>query len=132
MKALKDSWEKVLNWASRNSTSIFTGWIVALIMATIMVVKDVKYTTKEINHLADKIKLTEENNELAESSIMQFELINDLLKTSANQQRNMGEATRIIDEQTVILQRLVDYLKSLGHWPPKINPPKQTDPDKWI
>ena len=132
MKALKDSWKKVLNWASRNSTSIFTGWIVALIMAAIMIVKDVEYTTKEVDHLADKIKLTKENNELAKNSITQFELINDLLKTSANQQRNMGEAARIIDEQTVILQRLVDYLKSLGHWPPKINPPKPTDPDKWI
>ena len=132
MKALKDSWKKVLNWTSRNSTSIFTGWIVALVMATIMIVKDVKHTSREIDHLADKIKLTEENNELAEATVMQFELINDLLKTSANTQKNMEEATQIINEQTMILQKLVDYLKSIGHWPPKINPPKPTDPDKWI
>lgn len=132
MKALKDSWKKVWGWANKNSTSIFTGWIVALIMTTIMIVKDMKYTSREVDHLTDKITLTKENNELAETSVMQFELINDLLKTSDNQQGHMREATRIINEQTVILQKLIDYLKSIGHWPPKINPPKPVDPDKWI
>ena len=59
-------------------------------------------------------------------------MINDLLKDSTSRQQNMEEATRIINEQTLILQKLVDYLKSIGHWPPKINPPKPTDRDKWI
>jgi len=129
MKALKDSWRRVCGWTSRNSASIFTGWIVALIMAVIMIAKDMDHASKEVGHLTDKISLVKENNELAETSIMQFELINDLLKTSANQQRNLGEATEIINEQTMILQKLVDYLKKIGHWPPKIDPPRPVDPD---
>lgn len=132
MKALKGSWKGIRNWASRNATSIFTGWIVALIMAAIMIAKDMKHADREIDHLADKIVLTKENNELAETAVMQFEMINGLLKASTGRQQNMEEATRIINEQTLILQKLVDYLKSIGHWPPKITPPKPSDPDKWI
>ena len=58
----------------------------------------------------------------------QFEMINDLLET-ANRQRDLEEqAVETINQQTAILQKLVDYLKKIGHWPPKINPPKPVDP----
>ena len=132
MKALKDSWKKVRGWADKNSASIFTGWIVALIMAAIMITKDMKHASKEIDHLANEIELTKENNELAKTTVMQFEMINELLKTSTNQRQGLESATEALNEQSMLIQRLVDYLKRIGHWPPKINPPKPADPDKWI
>jgi hypothetical protein len=132
MKALKDSWRRVLAWANRNIASIFTGWIVALIMAAIMIVKDMGHASSEIDHLTDKMTLAKENNELTQTTIMQFEMINDLLKTSASQRQGLDGAVGALNEQSALIQRLVDYLKSIGHWPPKIAPPKPTDPDKWI
>ena len=119
-------------WTSRNATSICTGWIVALIMCTVMLVQDMKYASKEIDHLVDKIELTKENNELTLVTIEQFEMINGLLKTTTTQRGYIEKATETINEQTLILQRLVDYLKKLGHWPPKIDPPKSIDPDNKI
>ena len=132
MKVLKNSWGKVREWASRNMASIFTGWIVALIMAAIMIAKDMEHINKEIGHLADKAKLTEENHELTKVSVMQFEMINDLLRSSANQRQGLGKATETLSEQSMLIQRLVEYLKGIGHWPPKIDAPKPVDPDKWI
>ena len=119
-------------WVNRNVTTICTAWIVALVMGTVLLVQDMKYASKEIDHLMDKIELTKENNELTATVVDQFGMINDLLVT-ANRQRELEEqAVETINQQTAILQKLVDYLKKIGHWPPKIAPPKPTDPDKWI
>ncbi|MAH47179.1 hypothetical protein CMI37_15235 [Candidatus Pacearchaeota archaeon] len=122
----------VAAWGNRNATSIYTGCVVALIMMSIMFVKDIKHATKEVGHLMDKIELTKENNELTQTTIDQFGMINDILKTSSQQHDQIEQAVETINEQAIILQKLVDYLKKIGHWPPKIDSPKPVDPDKWI
>ena len=115
-------------WVKGNTTTICTAWIVALVMGTVLLVQDMKHASKEIDHLMDKIELTKENNELTATVVDQFGMINDLLVT-ANRQRELEEqAVETINQQTAILQKLVDYLKKVGHWPPKINPPKPVDP----
>jgi D-mannonate dehydratase len=121
--------KKLWAWVNRNATSICVGWIVALVMATIMIVQGTKYSSKEIDHLMDKIELTKENNELAQTAIEQFGTINDLIKTASTQRDQIEQAVETINEQTAILQRLVDYLRKIGHWPPKIDPPKPVNPD---
>ena len=119
-------------WVNRNATTICTAWVVALVMGTVLLVQDMKHASKEIDHLMDKIELAKENNELTATVVDQFEMINDLLET-ANRQRDLEEqAVETINQQTAILQKLVDYLKKIGHWPPKIDSPKPIDPDKWI
>jgi len=124
--------EKLWAWVNRNATTICTAWVVALVMGTILLVQDMKYASRDIDHLMDKIELAKENNELTATVVDQFEMINDLLET-ANRQRDLEEqAVETINQQTAILQKLVDYLKKIGHWPPKIDPPKPIDPDKWI
>jgi len=121
--------KKLWGWVSENATSIGAVWIVALVMGVIMTVQNMKHASKEVDHLMDKIELTKENTELALSSIEQFGMINDLLKTTSTQRDHLEQATETINEQTAILQRLVDYLRKIGHWPPKINLPKPVDPD---
>ena len=124
--------KKLWAWVNRNATTICTAWVVALVMGTILLVQDMKYASRDIDHLMDKIELAKENNELTATVVDQFEMINDLLET-ANRQRDLEEqAVETINQQTAILQKLVDYLKKIGHWPPKIDPPKPIDPDKWI
>ena len=115
-------------WVNRNATTICTAWIVALVMGTVLLVQDMKHASKEIDHLMDKIELTKENNELAVTAIDQFNMINNLLVTASQQRDQTEQAVETINEQTAILQRLVDYLRKIGHWPPKINPPKPVDP----
>lgn len=121
--------KKLWAWVNRNAVTVCTGWIVALIMSTVMLVQDMKHAGKEVDHLIDKIELTRENSELAQSSIEQFNMINNLLKTTSTQRDHLEQAVERINEQTVILQSLVDYLKKIGHWPPKISPPKPVNPD---
>ena len=121
--------KKLWDWVYKNATSICMVWVVALIMGAVIIVQNIKYENREIDHLLDKIELTKENNELAQSSIEQFGMINDLLRTSTQQHNQLEQAVETINEQTMILQSLVDYLKKIGHWPPKIDPPKPVDPD---
>ena len=121
--------KKLWAWVNRNATTICTAWIVALVMCTVLLVQNMKYASKEIDHLMDKIELTKENNELTATVVDQFGMINDLLKTSSTQRDQMEQAVETINQQTSILERLVNYLKSIGHWPPKIAPPKPVDPD---
>jgi hypothetical protein len=121
--------KKLWAWVSENATSIGAVWVVALVMGVIMTVQNMKHTSKEVDHLMDKIELTKENTELALSSIEQFGMINDLLKTTSTQRDHLDRAGETIIEQTMILQRLVDYLKKIGHWPPKIDPPRPVDPE---
>jgi len=121
--------KKFWGWTNKNATSICAVWVVAIVMSIIMIIQNVKYESKEIDHLMDKIELIKENNELAQNSIEQFGMINDLLKTSSHQYDQLEQATETINEQTMILQKLVNYLKKIGHWPPKIDPPKPVDPD---
>lgn len=121
--------KKLWAWVSENTTSICAVWIVALVMGVIMTVQNMKHASKEVDHLMDKIELTKENTELALSSIEQFGMINDLLKTTSTQRDHLDRAGETIIEQTMILQRLVDYLKKIGHWPPKIDPPRPVDPE---
>ena len=121
--------KKVWAWVNENATSICAVWIVVLVMGVIMTVQNMKHTSKEIDHLMDKIELTKENTELTLSSIDQFGMIDDLLKTTSTQRDRLDQAGETIIEQTMILQRLVDYLKKIGHWPPKIDPPKPVDPN---
>ena len=124
--------KKLWAWVNRNATTICTAWVVALVMGTLLLVQDMKYSSKEIDHLMDKIELTKENTELAVTVVDQFNMINDLLATANRQHELEEQAVETINQQTAILQKLVDYLKSIGHWPPKINPSKPIDPDKWI
>jgi uncharacterized protein YoxC len=124
--------KKLLAWVNKNAKSIYTGCFVALIMTMIIIIQDTKHVSKEIDHFSREIKLIEENNELSRDSIDQFEMIQDLLSTRNSQNGHLDQATTIINEQVALIQRLIEYLKSINHWPPKIDPPKPIDPDKWI
>ena len=126
---MKKLFASVNAWGNRNAASIYTGCLVALVMMSIMFIKDIKHTTKEVDYMMDKIELIKENNELAQGSIEQFQMIDGLLKTSSLQRDQIEQAVETINGQTMILQKLVDYLKKIGHWPPKIDPPKPVDPD---
>ena len=44
------------------------------------------------------------------------------------QRKNLDNAGEVIQQQNAILNRLIQYMKDLGEWPPKIKP---IDPDKW-
>ena len=124
--------KRLWDWVNRNATTICTAWIVALVMGTVLLVQDMKHASKELDHLMDKIELTKENTELAVTVVDQFNMINDLLATANRQHELEEQAAETINQQTAILQKLVDYLKKIGHWPPKIESPKPIDPDKWI
>ena len=44
------------------------------------------------------------------------------------QSEGLGEADDVIRQQNFLLEKLIQYLKDIKHWPPKIKP---IDPDKW-
>tara|TARA_Y100000590_G_scaffold339195_1_gene386660 strand:+ start:868 stop:1338 length:471 start_codon:yes stop_codon:yes gene_type:complete len=98
--------------------------------------------SKQVDHHAEMIKLEKENAYLA------YQLQN-VTKIAKEQDNELGEAFNLLGQQgrllneqdheirtirsalwvkTVFYDALVEYLKKIGEWPPKMPPP--IDPDK--
>ena len=123
-------------WGNRNAASIYTGCVVAMLMMIIIFVKDIKNTSREIEHLGQMRELMTAHEQLAEEyhaagEFIEFQslIMDNLRDKSGLQEQHLMQLSDMLNEQTLILKTLIDYLKKIGEWPPKIDPPKPVDPD---
>lgn len=98
--------------------------------------------SKQIDHHAEMLKLEKENvyltYELENASLLikdqdnqlgeVFDLVYKQGKLLNNQDHELRSVRSALWIKTVFYDALVEYLKKLGEWPPKIPPP--IDPDK--
>jgi len=123
-------------WGKRNATSIYTGCVVAMLMMIIMFVKDIKNTSHDLERLKEIGALLEANKKLAEDykaagEFIEFQsLVADNLRNKAElQEQYLMQLTHMLNKQSLTLKALIDYLKEIKEWPPKIDPPKPVDPE---
>mgnify|MGYP003131339585 CR=1 FL=1 len=129
-------------WGNRNFNSIFTGAIVAILMMVIMVIQDMRYTSREIANLRDQSELIRISEELMED-LTAVEEFADFQSDIAHKQREeierrdlyimqANEAIRQLSARLSYAQQMLDtlkeYLKKLGEWPPKVAPPQPQQP----
>tara|TARA_Y100000310_G_scaffold153804_1_gene153360 strand:- start:28071 stop:28538 length:468 start_codon:yes stop_codon:yes gene_type:complete len=133
-----------LSWVGKNSTSIYVGMFVSLVFATILLVREIEYTTKEFGHALDKSQIIESYDDLVKDlngledfSNFQDEVINNLKEVTTQQEMALIQARSLIAEQSdtlvyqkAVIEKLVEYLKKIGKWPPDIDPPKPVDPSR--
>jgi hypothetical protein len=154
MKALNDSWIKMtkglygfLNWIKESSKKIFGVLcenyfsVCSILLITIIFI--LFNTCKNLEHSKEKFLLMEDNIriqyvlkdyerrlvEREEVIDFQGEIIGDWKKTIQSQETALIRANDIINSYKATIDALVEYIKKLGKWPPKIDP---VDPDKWI
>ena len=95
--------------------------ILILTFLTLLLVQDVRHTSS-------KLELIKHNNNLTESLIEYGHLTEALTKVNDALKEKLSEAVEAIEEQNALIQDLVDYLKKIGHWPPKAPRPTPKDP----
>ena len=93
------------------------------------------FVKNEMNHSSEVLKIQKEKAEL----IHHIQTLNEFSKEKNsfidaqremlfNQGSKLDEADTIIRQQSFTIEKLIQYLKSINQWPPKIQP---EDPDKW-
>ena len=56
-----------------------------------------------------------------------FGLINNQTRSLQIQENELIKAGQIIRQQQMMLEQLIQYMKDIGEWPPKINPPNNSN-----
>jgi hypothetical protein len=106
-----------------------------MLMMIIIFVKDIKNTSNEVKRLNEMGQLLEVNKKLVEDykaagEFIEFQslVMDNLRDKSGLQEQHLMQLADMLNEQTLMLKTLIDYLKKIGEWPPKIDPPKPVDP----
>tara|TARA_Y100000588_G_scaffold24072_1_gene24093 strand:- start:8335 stop:8784 length:450 start_codon:yes stop_codon:yes gene_type:complete len=133
---IKQKVSVIANWAVKKREPIFVGIIIATLMGSLLLVQDIKNTSREVEHYREKLELaniaeaqSQRLKEIAEFSDFLFKVNQDLRQRVNAQQSALEEASIIINNQRAMLEKLIEYMKRIGEWPPKIDPPKPIDPD---
>jgi len=114
--------QKIWNFLDKNSTSIYVFTFCIIISALLIFVQEIKHTSEMLKthtqglvitgELERQIKLSEEKDEFID---FQSEI---LLK----RREQLEKASGTLNQQELIIRQLIDYLKSIKHWPPRIEP----------
>ena len=134
--------KKLFAWGNKNATSIYTGCVVAILMAGLIIVQDMRYTAKEIIHLREKGDLINviEEIQLARTEEHKFidfqsEIVHDLRKANEKKDLYIMRANEVVNALSgelshaqAIITTLREYLMKLGEWPPKVAPPSRPKP----
>jgi hypothetical protein len=154
MKALKIIREKTGNLLKRTSNllndnikSIYAVLVTVVLFVGIGLKYQTDYTInllkiqKDVVGIQGRLNSAKQiNKEQSDFIDLQSEMNYSLRKSNSNQQDALQQASEGIYElsveltyQKAMVQKLVEYLKSMKEWPPKIAPPARPqpiDPDK--
>ena len=133
---IKEWVRDLIGWATKKWEAIFVGVIIAILMSSLLLVQDISRTSQGVKHFNEKLQLTRvidaqsaQLKQVTEFADFLSEINQSLRREASKNQSTLEEAALIINNQRVILESLVEYLKKIGEWPPKIDPPRPIDPD---
>ena len=127
---IKGTYNKAWEVFLKNYATVCVGLVLTCIYFSLTIAKDLKHAEREFGLLKDNLTLGVELRESVSALKGQSEFINFQTEVMDAQRKALEKQEITIEDQGGLLQRLVGYLKSIGHWPPKPQPP--IDRDKWI
>jgi len=96
------------------------------------------FTSREVSHAKEILQVKKENALLSlalddtEKALGDvFEVVNLQAKTIGKYEETLDRAGEALNDQSKLINDLINYLKKIKHWPPKESRP-DIDPDKWI
>lgn len=128
---LKNYIEKKVQNTSKRLTIPNVTVALTVVFAVILVAQKIEYK-KEI-HEAKEENLTflSEAKEAENSMVELMELFINQGLVIRKYEEYMRNAGAIIQEEQNIINKLIQYLKSINHWPPKIEFSPEDDPSRW-
>jgi hypothetical protein len=127
---MKKLWNKGWNFLLKHNVTVCACLILTCIYFSLTIVNNVDHAKKQLGLLKDNLTLAIELRETVGVLEDQSELIDFQSEILGSQRKALETQEGAIIQQDNILRKLVEYLKSIGHWPPKPLPP--VDPSKWI
>ena len=118
--------QKIWNFLFKNSTSLYVFTFCIIISALLLFVQEIKHTSQMLKSHTHILLITEGyEREIANSK--EKDKFIDFQSEILHKLRGQLEKTSYtMEEQEVIIRQLIQYLKNIKHWPPKIEP---IDPD---
>ena len=86
----------------------------------------IKHTAELLKSETEKVGLVIQFEQLNNTATEQNDFINFQNDILTKQRKQLEESNQIRRMQEDILSKLIEYLKSINHWPPKIAPPNPT------
>ena len=118
--------EKLYGFLTKHSTTLYVFTLTVIIASLLLFVQEIKHTSEAFKHNVQGLGLIDQLEREMAYSREKDELIDLQGEVLHKQRGKLEEASGVLEEQEAIIRQLINYLKSIKHWPPKIKP---VDPD---
>ena len=118
--------EKLYSFLTKHSTTLYVFSLTVIIGLLLLFVQEIKHTSETFKHNVQGLGLIDQLEKEMTYSKEKDELIDLQGEVLHKQRSKLEEASGVLEEQEAIIRQLINYLKSIKHWPPKIKP---VDPD---
>lgn len=121
-----------LNTLSNHLVTIFTAIILSVFFLTFWVFQEIGHVKEVMTIQKEKAVLIRQLDQADRDTEDLFTLTQSQSELIQKYEDTLQKANSIIYTQEEVIKQLINYLKSIGHWPPKIDPDAKKDPRNWI
>ena len=114
--------QKIWNFLDKNSTSLYVFTFCIIISALLLFVQEIKHTSVMLKNHVQSVAIAGELERQLHLSKEKDEFINLQSEILHKQREQLEKTSYTLEEQETIIRQLIQYLKSIKHWPPKIEP----------
>ena len=113
---------KLLDRLKEHTTSIYAFLFTLIITSSLLIFQEIK-------HASELIKLHQQQGLLVEFIDERDKLIIEQREAMIDTEDEMNDLKAILSSQQAFIEKIILYLKRIGHWPPKIPPNELNDGD---
>ncbi len=114
--------QKIWNFLDKNSTSLYVFTFCIIISALLLFVQEIKHTSVMLKNHTQSLAITGELERQLHLSKEKDEFINFQSEILYKQREQLEKTSYTLEKQEIIIRQLIQYLKSIKHWPPRIEP----------
>ena len=118
---LKNRVGDLRNGLIKHKSVIYTTFIALTLSMSFFIVQEIKHTAKLLKIHSEKAVLLQETQEAHEFAIEGLNIIVEQRKIIDTYQTHSQLYKDAMDTQAAIIAKLVEYLKSINRWPPKLD-----------
>ena len=128
---LKNLTRKTSDFLTKHEVTVYFSIILTVIFVTFWVSQEVSHAKKILQVKRENVLLNLAIDDCERALEDQFEVITLQGQTIRKYDETLDTASGALNDQSRLINDLINYLKKIKHWPPKEERPSD-DPSKWI
>jgi hypothetical protein len=128
---LKNASQKLFSTLKRHQITIYYTLLALLLSFSFIVIQDIRHTKEILKLQNEKAALLFELEDVSELAFDQLEVMKNQVLLVNKYEITIEAAKEALGDQSRLINDLVNYLKGIGHWPPKKPRPPEVDKGKW-